>query len=46
MGKKKFARILGALVHKPAGKIMLVPESDKREAIQTSTAEADFQKED
>lgn len=46
MGKKEFARILGALVHKPAGKITLVPESDKREAIQTSTAEADFQKED
>ena len=46
MGKKEFARILGALVYKPAGKITLVPESDKREAIQTSTAEADFQKED
>ena len=46
MGKKEFARILGSLVYKPAGKITLVPESDKREAIQTSTAEADFQKED
>lgn len=46
MGKKEFARILGPLVYKPAGKITLVPESDKREAIQTSTAEADFQKED
>lgn len=46
MGKKEFARILGALVYKPAGKITLVPDSDKREAIQTSTAEADFQKED
>ena len=46
MGKKEFARILGALVYKPAGKITLVPESDKREAIQTLTAEADFQKED
>ena len=46
MGKKEFARILGALVYKPAGKTTLVPESDKREAIQTSTAEADFQKED
>ena len=46
MGKKEFARILGPLVYKPAGKITLVPESDKREAVQTSTAEADFQKED
>ena len=46
MGKKEFARILGPLVYKPAGKITLVPETDKREAIQTSTAEADFQKED
>lgn len=46
MGKKEFDRILGSLVYKPAGKITLVPESDKREAIQTSTAEADFQKED
>lgn len=46
MGKKEFARILGSLVYKPEGKITLVPESDKREAIQTSTAEADFKKED
>lgn len=46
MGKKEFARILGNLVYKPAGKITLVPDSDKREAIQTSTAEADFKKED
>lgn len=42
MGKKEFARILGALVYKPEGKVTLVPESDKREAIQSSTAEADF----
>ena len=46
MGKKEFARILGSLVYKPEGKITLVPVSDKREAIQLSTAEADFQKED
>lgn len=45
MGKKEFARILGKLVYKPAGKITLVPDTDKREAISTSTAAADFQEE-
>lgn len=45
MGKKEFARILGKLVYKPQGKVTLVPESDKREAIVKSTAEADFQEE-
>lgn len=33
MGKKEFSRILGSYVYKPQGKITLVPESDKREAI-------------
>ena len=42
MGKKKFAEILGAFVYKPEGKVTLVPESDKREAVSISTAEADF----
>jgi len=42
MGKKEFARILGHLVYKPQGKITLVPETDKREAICQATAEADF----
>ena len=46
MGKKEFARILGALVHKPAGKITLVRSRTSGKPIQTSTAEADFQKED
>lgn len=45
MGKKEFARILGKLVYKPAGKITLVPESDNREAIKKTTAAADFQEE-
>jgi len=45
MGKKKFSEILGNLVYKPEGKVTLVPESDKREAIQTATAEADFKEE-
>lgn len=45
MGKKEFARILGKLVYKPQGKVTLVPDTDKREAINTSTATADFQEE-
>jgi len=42
MGKKQFSEILGKLVYKPNGKVTLVPESDKREAVVISTAEADF----
>lgn len=42
MGKKKFNEILGAYVYKPDGKVTLVPDSEKREAINLSTAEADF----
>jgi len=45
MGKKQFQEILGELVYKPQGKITLVPESDKRQAISVSTAEADFKEE-
>ena len=47
MGKKEFARVLGQYVYKPqpAGKITLVPDTDKREAIKKSTAAADFQEE-
>ena len=43
MGKQEFTRILGQLVYKPQGKITLVPESDKREAINKTTAAAEFQ---
>ena len=43
MGKKEFSRILGRLVYKPQGKVTLVPNSDKREAINRTTAAADFQ---
>lgn len=46
MGKKKFAEVLGKLVYKPQGKITLVTESDKRQAVETATAEADFKEED
>lgn len=45
MGKKEFSRILGKLVYKPKGKITLVPDTDKREAINKATAMADFQEE-
>ena len=45
MGKQRFAAIIGPLVYKPQGKITLVPESDKREAIKRTTAEADFMEE-
>lgn len=47
VGKKKLTETLGDLIVKPAGKPVLVPESDKREAINTSeAAKADFTKED
>ena len=43
VGKKKLAVTLGDLLIKPAGKPVLVPESDKREAINTTeAAQADF----
>ena len=43
MGKENFNAILGRLVYKPKGKLTLVPDSDKREAISTSSAQADFE---
>lgn len=43
MGKKKFEEILGSLITKPQGKPVLVPESDKRPAI--NTAYDDFKEE-
>jgi hypothetical protein len=42
MGKSKFNEILGGLVIKPPGKPTLVPLSDKRPAMNTSTAKNDF----
>lgn len=43
VGKKKLTEVLGDLIVKPAGKPVLVPESDKREAINTTeSAKADF----
>lgn len=40
LGKKKFEEILGGFVEKPQGKPTLVPESDKRPAM--NTAKDDF----
>jgi hypothetical protein len=43
VGKKKLTETLGDLIIKPAGKPVLVPESDKREAINTADqAREDF----
>ena len=43
MGKEEFQRVLGSLVYKPQGKLTLVPDSDKRNAINNTTASAEFQ---
>lgn len=37
LGKKKFEELLGELIYKPPGKPALVPESDKRPAMNTAT---------
>lgn len=42
MGKKQFNEILGNLVYKPQGKVILVPMSDKRQPINLATANDDF----
>lgn len=42
MGKKNFEEILGSLVHKPKGKVTLVPASDKRKEVIIGSAEIDF----
>ena len=40
LGKKRFEELLGGLIYKPPGKPALVPESDKRPAI--NSAKDDF----
>lgn len=42
MGKSKFEEILGHLIYKPQGKPTLVPNSDKRPAINISNAKNEF----
>ena len=44
MGKKTFNEVLGGLVVKPVGKPTLVPESDKRPALDIRSAESEFTK--
>lgn len=46
MGKKQFDEILGKLIIKPRGKPTLVPESDKRQAINVTNAKNEFKMED
>nr|WP_231699274.1 DUF2800 domain-containing protein [Corynebacterium lujinxingii] len=43
LGKKRFEDLLGDYVHKPEGKPALVPESDKRPALELATPENVFQ---
>ncbi|WP_444644971.1 DUF2800 domain-containing protein [Caproiciproducens sp. R1] len=42
MGKEQFAEVLGGLIQKPPGKLTLVPNSDKRQAIEISDVHNDF----
>lgn len=42
LGKKRFPTLLGDLVVKPAGKPTLVPESDKRPALEIQSAANEF----
>ena len=44
MGKTTFTEVLGDLVVKPVGKPTLVPESDKRPALEIHSAESEFRK--
>lgn len=44
MGKKQFEELLGDLIIKPSGKPTLVPNSDKRKAIEVSNINTEFNK--
>lgn len=44
MGKTTFTEVLGDLVIKPVGKPTLVPESDKRPALEIHSAQTEFTK--
>ena len=42
MGKVEFNEILGHLIHKPKGKLTLVPTSDKRQEVNIGNVEEEF----
>lgn len=42
MGKSEFEEILGDFIYKPPGKLTLVPNTDKRPAVNVSNAENEF----
>ena len=42
LGKKRFEETVGGFVEKPQGKPVLVPMTDKRQEINTTTAAEDF----
>lgn len=42
MGKATFRDVLGEYITKPAGKPALVPDSDKRRALDLHSAATDF----
>lgn len=44
MGKKKFKEVLGSLVKTPKGKLTLVPDSDKRKAVEPIGSEFKVEK--
>ena len=46
MGKATFEKVLGDLIYKPPGKPTLVPDSDKRPAINVTNAKNEFKMED
>ena len=45
MGKETFKKILGDFIIKPLGKPTLVPETDKRKAIEVKNANSEFKEE-
>lgn len=42
MGKSKFSDVMAGLVYKPDGKLVLVPNSDKRKAVNLSDVNKEF----